>query len=369
MAFLLELAYGGPQTWSDHCGGQEPVVDANGLLAPPWGDAIRAAVLYEKANPGFASDPRFADDGPAGQVVNFLCEQGFEAYQEQAGRTEQAAQNMQAAPSPQMMGIPMGVPVDTGGMPPHLACLQQLSKVEVKEKADMIEALTAIIGQEIEMPNRYKIFADGGEEEIFFAAEETNCIMRQVKQCFPDCAPWKLNILYTQGGNNQLVYRLDRDFSCTCCCFNRPVVNVTDVTSGQKIGSFQDPFACCDLTFRLRDANDNDVLKAAGGCCQWGLCCPLPCGPCAEVNFPIVDLSDQPVGHVQKKVPGCCKFCFAPDVDNYKVDFGKVTDPQWKALLIGLTIFMDFRYFNENSNDDEGGLMGAASGDGDGGGE
>lgn len=245
-----------------------------------------------------------------------------------------------------------------GGPGPYEA-LQMVSKIEVKEKANWLEAITAIIGQEIEMANKYQIFDESGQE-LFYAVEQTDCCTRQAKQCLPDCAPWNLDILYTQGGARQLSFKMQRDWTCTCCCFNRPVVEIVDVMSGNKIGSMQDPFACCDLTFTIRDPNDNPQIKAVGGCCQWGLCCPLPCGPCAEVNFPLEDSSSgQPVGHIQKKVPGCCKFLLAPDVDNYKVDFGGIKSPQSKAMVMGLTIFMDFRYFNENSNDDEGGLLGA----------
>lgn len=65
------------------------------------------------------------------------------------------------------------------------------------------------------------------------------------------------------------------------------------------------------------------------------------------------------MGIFRKKVPSCCTFFLAPDVDNYKVEFGKVQHPEYRALLIAMAIFIDFRYFNENSNDDNGGLMGA----------
>jgi hypothetical protein len=248
-------------------------------------------------------------------------------------------------------------------------CLHSQSTILIKEQASMIEALTAIIGQEIEMGNKYKIMTQS-EEEIFFAVEETDCMTRQLKQCCPDCAPWSLGIAFTQGGANQKVFHMKRDWTCTFCCFNRPVVEVIDVPSGQKLGSISDPFACCDLTFDVRDPGDQTVIKANGGCCQWGLCCPLPCGPCAEVNFEINDAgSGQKVGNLQKKVPNCCKFFFAPDVDNFNVEFGGVSHPQYKALIMALAIFMDFRYFNENSNDDEGGLAGAMAGDGDGDGD
>merc|ERR1712176_12997 len=180
------------------------------------------------------------------------------------------------------------------------------------------------------MANKYKVFADGGQDELFYAVEETDCCIRQLKQCAPDCAPWKLDILYTQGGAQTLVYKLEREATCTCLCFNRPVVTVTDVAQGKKIGSIQDPFACCDLTFTIRGPDDEDALKANGGCCQWGLCCPLPCGPCAEVSFPISDAkTGNEVGGLVKKVPGCCKFFFAPDVENYKLDFHGVQNPDY----------------------------------------
>eukprot|EP00931_Biecheleriopsis_adriatica_P043719 TRINITY_DN24980_c0_g1_i2.p1 TRINITY_DN24980_c0_g1~~TRINITY_DN24980_c0_g1_i2.p1 ORF type:complete len:207 (-),score=20.49 TRINITY_DN24980_c0_g1_i2:88-708(-) len=206
------------------------------------------------------------------------------------------------------------------------------------------------------MANKYKIYAEGGEHELFYAVEQTDCCTRQMKQCVPDCAPWNLHILYTEGGANMNAFHIERPCTCTFCCFNRPKADVMDATTGLKMGSLIDPFACCDLTFTLNDANDEPVLKANGGCCQWGLCCPLPCGPCAEVNFPIEDVkTGAQVGNIQKRVPGCCKWCIAPDVDNYHIDFGGVQDPQYKALILTLSIFMDFRYFNENPNDDESG--------------
>jgi len=44
---------------------------------------------------------------------------------------------------------------------------------------------------------------------------------------------------------------------------------------------------------------------------------------------------------------------FAPDVDDYHVDFSGVEKAEHKALLMAMVIFIDFRYFNNNSNDGE----------------
>lgn len=241
-------------------------------------------------------------------------------------------------------------------MTPALRCLEGVSKVEIQEKVSLLEAATALLGQEIEMANKYKIFdstEDGPGKEIFYAVEQTDFMRRNLKQCFPDCAPWDVHILYTAEGEQTIAFELKREWTCTCCCFNRPVVDVIESSSKVKIGSIKDPFACCNLTFALRDPSDNDVVRANGGCCQWGLCCPLPFGPCATVEFQLEDVrSGKPAGSMTKKVPSCLKWCFAGDVDNYKLDLEGVSEPQWKAMLLALAIFVDFRYFNDNSADE-----------------
>mmetsp|Transcript_113194 Transcript_113194/g.365730 ORF Transcript_113194/g.365730 Transcript_113194/m.365730 type:complete len:277 (-) Transcript_113194:59-889(-) len=255
-------------------------------------------------------------------------------------------------------GAPLQEAMEDGGAPrtltPALQSLEGVQHVEIQEKVSYIEAISALLGQEIEMPNAYRVFADGKDREIFYAVEQTNCLTRQMKQCCNDCAPWELHIIYTEGGQQEVAFRIERPFTCTCCCFNRPTITMYDAVSQEKMGSVVDPFSCCALDFNMRDGLDNPVLDARGGCCQPGLWCPLPCGPCAKVHFPVYDpKQDVSVGKVTKKVPGCLKWIFADDVDNYKVDFGAVADPRWKAMLIALTIFIDFRYFSDNSMDDK----------------
>lgn len=257
-------------------------------------------------------------------------------------------------------------PADYGSAPkqvemvltPALECLQSVSHMEVKEKASIIEALTALVGMEVEMPNRYRIFEGEGEErEIFYAVEQTTCLKRQAKQCCPDCAPWELKIFLTAGGKtdltgDDLAFTLKREATCTCCCFNRPKLEVVDAAE-QPLGTITDPFACCDLTFKLEQAGgEGKTASAKGGCCQWGLCCPLPCGPCSRVDFALENDAGESIGSMTKQVPSCLKYCFAGDVDNYKMDFDNIVDPRWKALLMAFAIFVDFRYFSDNPNDE-----------------
>jgi len=237
-------------------------------------------------------------------------------------------------------------------------CVMGTQFVTVIEKVNVLEALSAMAGQEIEMANNYKV-VDADGEDMFLASEQTDCITRQIKQCAGDCAPWNVDMHYTQGGAHALAYKITRPFTCTCCCFNRPVATLTDeLNDGATIASITDPYACCDLTFTIRNADEEPILYVKGGCCQMGLFCPLPCGPCAEVNFSVEDPDGNEVAILHKKVPGCCKFFLAPDVENYEIDFENLQTLEQRLSMIMLAIFIDFRYFNENSNDDNGGLFG-----------
>jgi len=252
-----------------------------------------------------------------------------------------------------MMAVPGQMVMPMGGLSAmeHLAALPQ---VDVQEKANVIQEVTAMLGAEIQMANKYRVLDPSGMQ-VFYAVERTDCCRRQMQTgCCHDCASWEVDLLYTPaGGLSQQFLVLQRPCQITCCCFNRPVAEVVDASTQQKIGSFRDPCTCCSLQFQVRDASDADVLVVNGGycCCQPGIWCPLPCGPCSEVKFAVEDAqTGSEVATVSKRVPGCLTWCFAPDVDNYHVTYDQVQNPQWKAILLAFTIFMDFRYFNVNAN-------------------
>merc|ERR1719247_1460768 len=262
-----------------------------------------------------------------------------------------------------VQGIPVAVPVMAPmaiapgqmGMT-GLQHIAQLPALQVQEKANMLQEVTALLGLEIEMANKYNVLDSAGNQ-VFHAVENTDCCRRQLQNgCCHDCAPYDVDVLYTPpGALHQKFVRMTRPCQFTCCCLNRPVADVVDTSTAAevKIGSFRDPCTCCCLKFQVRDASDADVLEVDGGCLctQPGMLCPLPCGPCAKVEFDVKDAqTGDVVAKVEKQVPSCLTFLFAPDVDNYQVDFMEVQNPQWKALLLAFTIFMDFRYFNVNRN-------------------
>mmetsp|Transcript_76420 Transcript_76420/g.181780 ORF Transcript_76420/g.181780 Transcript_76420/m.181780 type:complete len:247 (+) Transcript_76420:173-913(+) len=231
--------------------------------------------------------------------------------------------------------------------------------LKIVEQVRMLEAATAALGQEVELANKYKVYAKDGREQLFLAEESTGCCQRQMKQCCGDCAPWSVKIKHTKGRRDEEVLRMERPFTMTCCCFNRPIVTVRDMDDN-VIGSIRDPWHLCDNDFTIRDAQGEPRITANGGCCQWGLCLPLPCGPCSVVDFPLKDTSGTLVGNITKKVPGICKWCFASDVDNYHVDFPALKAPADRLLTMALAIFIDFRMFNNNRSDENDNIDGGA---------
>jgi len=270
--------------------------------------------------------------------------------------------------------------------------LASLPSVKIVEKMNVLETAAGLLGDmlgqdiELEMANKYLIQTGDGHP-FLFAVEQTDVCNRN---CCPDCRAIDVDIVilgqdprvlnaatgyvdwnFSPLGagvdlrNSTKFLHLHKDFQCTCCCFNRPIIDVTNGTTGELLGRIRDPFACCDMTFAVEDPSGDQILSAKGGCCQLGLICPCPCGPCREVHFPVEDAkTGQEVGKLTKIVPDCLKFLMADDVDNYEVEFGAVQNPQYKALMIALGLFIDFRYFNarsENHNDDDGSGSGSGS--------
>eukprot|EP01067_Filipodium_phascolosomae_P006429 Filipodium_phascolosomae@DN4690_c0_g1_i1.p1 len=253
--------------------------------------------------------------------------------------------------APNQMGMPMMPGMMMGMMPQDgYSLLQNQQKVLIKERVKVLEVMF-----DVEMNNAYSICTTEGGE-LFAAKEDSNICERNC--CFKDCGPFRFDISMVPGPGmpRRNLWHAERPCTCTCLCFNRPRLRITDCINGKDLATCVDPFACCNLTFTISDMNNETIMRANGGCCQMGLWCPLPCGPCARVEFKIEDAkSGNVIGSIQKQVPGCCKFMIS-DADNYEVEFGAVTNPEWKAIVCCLAIFMDFRYFddrNETQNNNE----------------
>lgn len=245
--------------------------------------------------------------------------------------------------------VPLAPQQQQMGISPGLALLQQVNHLQVKERVSWLQEVTTFLGAEFETRNRYSI-QDPVGNQLFYAIERTDCCRRQLQRsCLHECASWEVDVLHTPPGQYmQSFLSMRRPMQCVCCCFCRPTAEVFDELTRQKIGSFRDPFRCCNYNFQLRDAYDTNVLEVHGGCCQPAVWCSLPCGPCSELHFNVLDArTGYKVASIRKTVPGIISYLFASDVDNYHIHYDLVQDPAWKALLLSFTIYMDFLFFND----------------------
>uniref|UniRef100_A0A0G4IB44 Phospholipid scramblase n=1 Tax=Chromera velia CCMP2878 TaxID=1169474 RepID=A0A0G4IB44_9ALVE len=222
--------------------------------------------------------------------------------------------------------------------------LASQQKVYVKEKIKILE----FIG--IDQANKYAV-KDVNGNEMFIAKETTGFCARC---CLPTtCRPFNLEMfIKVPGQSPQPFIKADKECQMTCCCLNRPKMQVMNNHTGQQIGILKDDFDCCNHIFSINDNQENPTLRIKGNCMQCGICCKCPCGPCKYVKFDITDMkSQQAVGQIVKE--NTCLGTIADDMnDKYWVDFGAVSEPQWKAMLVTAAIFIDFRMFQGGKKDE-----------------
>lgn len=239
--------------------------------------------------------------------------------------------------------------------PDPYSAIAEAMNVQIEEKVSVIEAAAAMLGQEIEMPNRYSVLINGMQK--YFAYEETNMCYRQCQSglCCVN-VPWNVDLRAVNGaGQAERAFKFTQDCAFTFCCFGRPNIDIIEEQSGQLVATATDPCSCLNFTMQISDAQGEEMLDIEASGCQPGLCCPCPCGPCAEVHFDITDSkTGEDLGDIKKVVPGFMNFVAAPDVDNYHINMEGVKDPRMKIAVLATAIFIDFRYFNNNSNDDGG---------------
>ena len=200
---------------------------------------------------------------------------------------------------------------------------------------------------------------------LFFVAENSTCIERNC--CSGECKAWRMDMALPgpQGMNGPMTpfLHLERPFTLTCCCINRPEVLVSEPSSanypsGRSIGKLTDPCACCKLNttvhapgnWDMRIPNADLVLMADASLCQLGMCCPCP--GCA-IEFPVKDMKTlQHTAHITKNwtMGDCCPWC-SKEWSSLDVTFGGVQDPDYKMLLTSTAIFLQMAFFDKRNND------------------
>lgn len=218
--------------------------------------------------------------------------------------------------------------------------LDGMSGIFVKQKLDLLELMTGC-----DMPNKYEVYAmkDGQKtgRSQFLYTEKSGCCSRM---CLPpDCRPLDMSVISEQYGpsvdqEQETVLHIERPCKCTFYCFNRQEMQVNWTEKGQQkyLGKIVDPWDCCHFTFDVKDEDDKDIYKIKANCCQLGFMLPqCPYSACQTINFDIIDpANDSVVGSLVKTGKGYCTSFWAPDYNNFKIEFPKSANWKHKVTLL-----------------------------------
>jgi hypothetical protein len=149
----------------------------------------------------------------------------------------------------------------------------------------------------------------------------------------------------------------ERPFKCTCCCLGRP-----EMTAGSQTGYFGkvvEPCTCIDPLFHIYNNSNNLRWKISANGCQCGICCRAGVvGKCSEAHFEIYSAEKE--NFDEKLCDGSIRRLFSglvqelvSDADNFVINFPLAATPEEKLMLIGTTLMIDYRYFEDNGNQDK----------------
>jgi len=206
--------------------------------------------------------------------------------------------------------------------------------------------------------NNWYLVKDGNTgKDLFFVQENSTCMERNC--CSGECKAWRMEASLLPNGwqgpesAGAPFLHLERPFSLTCCCINRPKVIATEVPSGVNVGTLTDPFACCKLNTTVQDPESlKPVYSVDGSICQPSLFCPFPG---MKVDFPVKEVavtqwSGQTVARLHKvwTLGDCCPCC-SKEWSSFDVDFGDVRNPGFKLLLMSTAIFVQMAFFDKRA--------------------
>lgn len=228
----------------------------------------------------------------------------------------------------------------------------------VKQRVNVLELVTGC-----EQKNVYDVYSkdkNGNVTMLFTCKEESGCCERMY--CRGDSRPFKMMVKHV---TNPLVLDesmmntfcvFDRPFKCTCYCLDRPKITGSYKSeSGTKFGSITQPWTYCDPQFVIKDLNKEPQFVVHGDCCQCGLICGDSWGKCADVMFGIYPINcsnyemKNSVGQIKKVSSGLLQELFT-DSDNFEIMFPINSSPEEKLLMIGATLLIDYRFFEDTQD-------------------
>jgi len=226
--------------------------------------------------------------------------------------------------------------------PPGLEYLTMIDQLLIKQKKEMLEAISSILGCGCETKNKYKVKNTLGQN-VYKAKEDTDCCTRN---CCGPARPFEMTI---KDNEDREVIHLSRPLRCQTCCFPCCLQEM-DVSSppGSVIGSIAQEWSLCKPQFAVKDQDGNVVLKIMGPFCTTSFCGDV------EFNVTLPD-GETKVGKISKQWSGLLKESFT-DTDNFGISFPMDLDVRCKATLIGAAFLIDYMYFEKAANQDSDGM-------------
>ena len=231
----------------------------------------------------------------------------------------------------------------------------------IRQEPEFFEALTGC-----ETPNIYHVFGNTamGFKYLFKCLERSNCCARR---CLPSTQrPFNLDIIHCNSmdqlgmGYTTPFATMVKPCTCTMYCLCRPEIDVILNSTGQPIGKIIHACSVCDPVFEVYNGTGLRFI-VTGSCCQCALLCPTSIGKCYRGEFDILE-GGQPVGKITREIASLSEM--VTDADSYVVNFPPNADANDKLLLIGLTMLLDYQYFETDADNEHRGRTGRSSGSG-----
>merc|ERR1712183_833247 len=194
----------------------------------------------------------------------------------------------------------------------------------------------------IEAKQRYRISvpnSDNSEGGVFlYIHEEGECAERIC------CGPNRSLTLMVHQGNSKegpVVQSMYKPFSLQGCCCMRPSFMVWGPggkMANDVLGNIEDPWRCCLMDQQVYNNKRELVFTTEGSICQPGVCCPL----CCDVEFKVKKNGNK-VANINKMALSCAEMCL--HTNRFMIDFGGITDPAERKLLLSSAMLLDLEYF------------------------
>eukprot|EP00928_Gymnodinium_smaydae_P035842 TRINITY_DN25148_c0_g1_i2.p1 TRINITY_DN25148_c0_g1~~TRINITY_DN25148_c0_g1_i2.p1 ORF type:complete len:467 (-),score=27.52 TRINITY_DN25148_c0_g1_i2:91-1491(-) len=267
--------------------------------------------------------------------------------------------------------------------------LDQERRLSIRQHVMAQSTMTSIPSLSAQTPNRYEVVSEN-QETIFNCCEISQLQAAFISKEFDA----KIGLAEEQRGDNNL----EKTFRCaigmpqinleipdnrqeissprraidgipcigsaflyasseraTTCC-SRPHVAVFDVRddSKKKLGIITDSFSCCDAELQIQvfhDATEQSTLAlTVRGQLGTSNVASMCCGghSTREALFEVLDpqASFKTVAFMTKGWYGGCEDSLTY-ADMFIVDFGEVSDARYKAMLVAVALYLDYRIFGE----------------------